>query len=202
MTPQSSPPRIGPLLATGLGVLGAAVGGVLVEWGEAQGMSSGDVLRDAAAAYDLPVLAGSVTFLGVMLLAVTAGIAAFTARLVPDRRGLLILLAVLNVVLCLDDQFLLHERVLPAALGLPEEVFLALYAAMGLWVVGLAWRGWGPRHIAGLLPALVFLALSVVADLEILGESSYAMEDLLKLAGFTAWAVFWSSHCAARLRHA
>ena len=183
-----------------IGFAAALVGGFLIELGEFSGLSSGQVLRDIAASFDLPVLAGSATVLSVMLLAMTAAIAAFTARLVPSGRSVLVVLAVLSFVLALDDQFLWHERGLPRATGLPEEAFLAVYACWGGLVVFMALKEHGLAPLTGLIPAIFFVALSVVADLELLGDSSYATEDLLKIAGFAAWAAFWISFCAERIR--
>ena len=96
-----------------------------------------------------------------------------------------------SALIALDDQFLLHERVLPSLTGLPELVFLLPYGIIGGAAPFVASRVAGWRYMAGLWPSLVFLALSVSTDLEIFGESSYATEDLLKLAGFAAWSAFW-----------
>ena len=67
-------------------------------------------------------------------------------------------------------------------------------------MVFMALKEHGLAPLTGLIPAIFFVALSVVADLELLGDSSYATEDLLKIAGFAAWAAFWISFCAERIR--
>ncbi len=189
-------------ITTAIGFAGAAMGGVLIEIGKDQGLSSGDVLRDVAAAFDLPSMAGGVTWLTVSLLVAAGAVALMTALTVQARRGLALLVAVLSLAMAIDDQFMLHERALPHLTGLPEAAFMAIYAVLGVAILVLTLRECGLRGAAGLWPALVFMGLSVVTDFDLLGDSSYATEDLLKLAGFAAWASFWIGYGRMRLRPA
>lgn len=183
-----------------MGFAAAVVGGLFIEMGEASGLSSGRVLRDVAASYDLPVLAGAVSFLGVMVLAICAAVTGFASTLVRERRLLLVVVSVFSIVLCFDDQFMLHEHGFKIATGLPEEVVYLAYALIGCLITFLLYQEIGLQRMAGQWPSLFFLALSIVADKEIFGDSSYATEDLLKLAGFAAWAAFWWVYSKNRLQ--
>ncbi|KAA8607127.1 hypothetical protein AL036_11700 [Salipiger aestuarii] len=189
-------------ITTAIGFAGAAVGGVLIEIGKRQGLSSGDVLRDVAAVFDLPSMAGGVTWLTVSLLVAAGAVALVTALTVQARRSVAVLVAVLSLTMAVDDQFMLHERVLPHVTGLPEAAFVAVYALLGAAILVLTLRECGKRGTAGLWPALVFMGLSVITDFDLLGDSSYATEDLLKLAGFSAWTSFWMGYARMRLRPA
>ena len=106
--------------------------------------------------------------------------------------------------LCLDDLFLLHEKVLPRLLQLPEWITMPAY---GLIAAALAWRA--RRVIMGHNPGLLILALlllglsAVVDQLPKLSPSLILpghslIEDGAKLAGILTWLAFWaksSSFC-------
>jgi hypothetical protein len=146
------------------------------------------LLRDAATEFDVPIFAGSVSFIGIVMLLLTSGSAAVTAMAAPTNRAVLSAASLLSLTLALDDQFMLHERILQRYVGVEEEFMMALYA---VWATGLlvaVWRGRLKPWISGLLVPAGLMALSVIAD-EV--GTSYVIEDLLKVASFGAWSAFW-----------
>ncbi|EPX79658.1 hypothetical protein Salmuc_05599 [Salipiger mucosus DSM 16094] len=145
-------------------------------------------------------MAGGVTWLTVSLLVAAGAVALQTALTLRSGRMLPLLVASLSLFMATDDQFMLHERALPHVLGVPEAAIVAVYAIVGACIMVLTLRELGPRGAAGLWPSLCFMGLAVVADFELLGESSYATEDLLKLAGFASWTTFWFQYGRARIR--
>ncbi|SFB76905.1 hypothetical protein [Tropicimonas isoalkanivorans] len=155
------------------------------------------LIRDAAAEFDVPISAGSVSFIGVVMLLLTSGAAAVTAMATRTNRAVLAAVGLLSLMLALDDQFMLHERIIKRYFGIEEEVVMAVYA---LWATGLliaVWRGRLKPWVSGLLVPAGVMALSVTADQV---GTSYVIEDLLKVTGFGAWAAFWVSVSRATLQ--
>ena len=161
--------------------------------GDSLGVSNSEMLRDPAGVYGLPVLAGAISIMGVLFLVGGASALAFCASLRGcPRRGLLLSAAALSMAIALDDQFLLHERVLPTATGLPEIVFVGSYGVATLALIAAARSSLGARALFGLLPAIAFLGLAALVDTKPFGiRPSYVLEDLLKLAGYVSWMAFW-----------
>ena len=148
----------------------------------------------------LPLLAGGLALLNVMVWASAASMAVLAAVLWLPRRRWLLGFAFLNILLALDDALLLHDEVGPE-LGLPEEGFELLYAAIGIFLLWGAFRSasdvrpedhlsrfrvqnlsaGGRAFILGLL----LLGVSVVADQTIHGQPLW--EDTPKLLGALVW---------------
>ena len=148
----------------------------------------------------LPLLAGGLARLNIMVWASAASMAVLAAVLWPPRRRWLLGFACLNILLALDDALLLHDEVGPE-LGLPEEGFDLLYAAMG---VLLLWGAFGPAVSVrpeerlsrfqvqnmssggrAFMLGLLLLGLSVVVDQTMHGQPLW--EDAPKLLGALVW---------------
>ena len=165
----------------------------------------GDYSRDlkalsADAGAVLPLLAGGLSLVNTMVWASAASMAVLAAVLWPPRRRWLLGFAFLNILLALDDALMLHDEVGPE-LGLPEEGFELLYAAIGILLL------WGAlRSAAGVgaeeglsrfrvqnlssggrafILGLLFLGVSVVVDQTIHGQPLW--EDAPKLLGALVW---------------
>lgn len=161
--------------------------------------------RDPAALMDRSPLVGCLSTLGIFLWTSGAAVALFTASVLPHGqrpRGLLATLAALTALLLVDDVFMLHEYLGPRHLGLPEEVFLGFYAAIGLTTLLFFHRSWLLMPIGAFLGASLLLGGSVAADLLITDSFqsanpnlSFFIEDGLKLLGIVGWttALVWSS---------
>ena len=78
----------------------------------------------------LPLLAGALALLNMMVWASAASMAVLAAVPWPPRRRWLLGFAFLNTLLALDDALLLHDEVGPE-LGLPEEGFDLLMPPLG-----------------------------------------------------------------------
>ena len=148
----------------------------------------------------LPLLAGGLSLVNTMVWASVASMAALAAVLWPTRRRWLLGFAVLNILLALDDALLLHDGVGPE-LGLPEEGFELLYAAIGVVLLFGAFRSAaGARPQDGLsrfrvqnlssggrafILGFILLGVSVVVDQTLHGQPLW--EDAPKLLGALVW---------------
>lgn len=158
----------------------------------------------------LPLYAGWLSDLGVLLWWSAASAAALAALCAPaadgtrgpsGERACLLAGAAITAWLALDDAWLLHERVLPR-LGLEQRPLYALYALLVLgWL--LRWR----RVLLRLRPlrlglALALFAVSVALDalpeaLRPFGDAHVLVEDGAKWLGIVAWSLWmWSSSIA------
>jgi hypothetical protein len=149
--------RIGALIAL---ITGAILVGLYLATRLA-GISFTDLSRDAAATLDGPWYTGALSNSAIALLLVGAGIALFAAALLPDgeprsRKGLLVALALVVIVVAADDLFMLHEAVFPLV-GIGSVMSFAIYG-IALFAVLWTWR----RVIVGSTD-WIFLALSALA---------------------------------------
>lgn len=168
----------------------ALVGGAFV------GLSPPALLRDPLADVDLPAVTGALSWLGVLTLACTAALCAGAAFLYSVVRPggetgrFLAATAAVTALLCLDDVFQLHEKLLPH-FGVPEPVVYAAYAVAGLaylvrWHEYLLHR----TEVAVLSLSAALLGWSVVADFLAteVTVASTMVEDVPKLLGIAVWA--------------
>jgi hypothetical protein len=153
-----------------------------------------------AAGAALPLMAGGLALLNMMVWASAGAMAVLAAVIWPPRRRWLLGFALLTILLALDDALLLHEEVGPA-LGLPEKGFYLLYAAIGVLLLWGAFRpdvnaragkrmsrfraqNLSPGGRAFVL-GLLLLGVSVVVDQTTHGH--YLWEDAPKLLGALVW---------------
>ena len=125
------------------------------------GISFTDLSRDAAATLDGPWYTGALSNSAVAVLLVGAGIAIFAASLLPSlesksRKGLLVALALVVIVVAADDLFMLHEAVFPLV-GISSVASFAMY---GVALIAVLWI-W--RRVIVESTDWVFLALAALA---------------------------------------
>jgi len=117
-----------------------------------------------------------------------------------DARGRVLLHAgALCALLTLDDQFQLHEDVLPRLLGIPEAAISGLYglALVALLVLHRSWLRRSAWQLLIMSGVLLGYAVAVDVVRGALGTPHTAAEDLAKFVGIVLWAVYWISTAAA-----
>jgi hypothetical protein len=163
--------------------------------------------RDPAAIYESDPFFGALSSLGVVLWAAAASIALFTAGLLPrtarkrQLSGFLFAAGAFTSWLLLDDLFMLHERVIPDSLGIPQTAIILAYAAI---VAALLVRYRAVIALTDYRPlvlALGFFAASVIIDQGPGGWHQWAglvlVEDGAKLFGIVSWFVFFATTAKA-----
>lgn len=179
------------IVAASFGAVGSSVGLF-----HALGRDWWMLLRDPAAAFGFAPYAGLFSHLGVLALATAGAISIFAAQLLRQggRQRLMLLCAgLLSLWLAVDDLFMLHERVLPRLVGLPENVTLAIYVVLALGLMRLIGAALLTRRHLGLWVAGGFLVVMLVTDMlfEVATSASFLVEETAKFAGFVLWATFW-----------
>ncbi len=143
--------------------------------------------------FEVPVYAGLISEFGVALVFGSATVLLATSYFLPEARQDLLLAGVFSLVLAIDDQFLLHDYYLWEYLWVHEKLVYVAYALVGILLLrrrigkGTLW----PHRI--LFLALAGLGLSVAFDSVLEGafRGERIVEDLLKLAGWSFWAIYW-----------
>jgi hypothetical protein len=182
----------------------AAVGGAVALF-HATGRDWWVLLRDPAAAFEFAPSAGLFSHLGVLAMAIGGAIAVFAALLLPGggrQRLVLVLAGALSLWLAVDDLFLLHEKLLPRLIGLPEKVTLGLYVLLALGLMRLIGAQVFSRGYLGFWVAVGFLVVMLATDIafEVATSASFLVEEVAKLCGFVLWSAFWIAHARAQLR--
>lgn len=159
--------------------------------------------RDPAATTDSLWSLGAQSNVGIMMWAAAAAVPIVAGLLLwgvaQRRRASLFLLTsgLLSLLLALDDALLLHEKVLPNGLGIPEGVVYAGYVV--IIVAYLAYNALQILRTDYLLlgAALVFSAGSIAADIL---DLHVFVEDGLKFYGIVFWLVYYARTSMALLR--
>jgi hypothetical protein len=197
--------RVGSLIV----VITAAILVVLYLATRVAGISFTDLSRDAAATLDGPWYTGALSNTAVAVLLVGAGIAIFAAGLLPSlesksRKGLLVGLALVVMVVAADDLFMLHEAVFPL-IGIGSVMSFALYGVALIAVLWI-WRRVIVESTDWIFLALAALAMGFSVAIDVVLEerlftlpvSGELIEDPAKILGM----VFMSYYLVATSRQA
>jgi hypothetical protein len=157
--------------------------------------------REPAAILGFSPFLGVMSNLGVLLWAFSAAICLFVAVLLMKKGSMgtgffLLYAALLTFFLMADDFFLLHERVFPRNLHIPEMAFYAAYILAMLFFFIKFFRIILLTDYGILLIACTCFALSIGSDL-VLPQTGIAVliEDGFKLFGIVAWLIYFSRTC-------
>ncbi len=143
------------------------------------------LVRDVTAMVDERPYVGALSLLNVVVWSVISALSAFVAWITrPTVRAPAALLGAFTAAMAIDDALLLHEDLGPMV-GVPERLFILVYAIAAAGVAGLLVLR---RIHAAILPYVVggaALAASLVVDQ--VTEDWYGIEDSLKLLGALVW---------------
>lgn len=157
----------------------------------------GDLTRDLAAIGHLPVYAGFLSQIGLMLWSgtiTTCLLIASHGTTDPALRALkkfMLYSGLFTALLAIDDAFLLHESLLPA-FGVPEKIVFAAYFGITLAYLFRFYKLMRHTCYALMLSALACFALSILVD-QISPEEMnlYLLEDGAKIAGIGCWMAYF-----------
>lgn len=173
------------VLPTAAALAGAAVMAATAVWASVSDETIGYFTRDirvlaAEEGTHLRYYVGAVAMLTNLLWIAGASMSAAAALVARSGRLWFTALAVLMVVLGLDDAFMLHESVGPYY-GVPEWAFFAAYALAGLGLALMSLR------LRSFVTKVVFVAgiglLAAGLGADVLWDDPFLVEDGLKLMG-------------------
>ncbi len=184
-----------PLLVAA-GVSAAGIGLVLAT-AKLAALPVDDLVRDTFAVTNAPIYIGLLSNMGIMAWAAAATLWLFgwglLRQFAPAHHLQRFMLAsgLLTLTLLVDDAFMLHELVLPEALGIPERVVLLGYVVGGLLYILAGWEGFLKTNYLPALVAGFFLGASLGIDMVAdFGPIESLIEDGLKFAGIIFWLVY------------
>jgi len=175
--------------------------------------------RDPLAHFDgAPPSLGALSNLGVLLWAAAATVCLFTAAVLPLERDstvrdgaaarpprtFFVAFGLFTAWLCLDDLFLIHERLIPAWTLIPEAVVYGSYAAGAALLVLVFHRQVLQSDFLPLALAGALFAGSILAD-ELMDRSfrwHHFVEDGAKLLGIVSWLAYVSRASLVAIRRA
>ncbi|MBE9069015.1 hypothetical protein IQ260_20430 [Leptolyngbya cf. ectocarpi LEGE 11479] len=163
-----------------------------------------NLIEDVAAIADIHPLSGLLSNVGVLLWCATATICFFAAGVLRQTKNykaihFCLASACLSTYLLIDDFFLLHDKLFPIYMGIPENIVLMLVV-----IAVILYLFWFRRTILRsqygfMLIAVGFLGISVGVDTILkpwfffLGEWRSLLEDGAKLIGITSWFCYYTN---------
>ena len=188
-----------PTLAIAWGFATVVFAGVLYTW-LVEDVNVGRLTRDAADSMDGPTYLAAVANLGFALWAIAGAAAVLGAsvlrRIDPSGKTWLFMASAgaLSFVLLADDMWLLHDRVFPQRVGIPE---LAVYATYGIMTLAHLYffrdEIMKTEYVVLLAAASIFGCAMVIDFLtnDAAGTSQkYVTEDIPKFFGMSTWAAY------------
>ena len=169
---------------------------IMIFYGKANNIELGSFSRDLNALSGNPFYFGAITFLCSFFWSFTVAICFFTSYLLKKssaEANYFFIMGIFNLVLLLDDVFMIHEEVFPQYLGIPERVLYLLYAAF-LGYSSIKYFSLIRKSNYGVLfPAIILLGSSAFMDIlanNILMDKNF-YEDVLKLFGTLLWFYYF-----------
>ena len=159
-------------------------------------LSLGLLFRDISALYNIPVYASFFSTLGIFFWISTFSICLFTRNFLLKKEKInKVILSfynyscLLNFLLLIDDQFLLHER------GGNDIYFYIFYLTLVFCLINKLRRIILKNELIYFLIAFLFFFLSIMIDVNFLNISYFSifgtLEDIFKLFGIYYWLIFF-----------
>jgi hypothetical protein len=153
--------------------------------------------RDADSAPWRPPFVGLLSNWDVVLWIAAATICLFSAEIMKQQKApdvthkFLVVSGIFTLVLGLDDLYMLHDRILPRVLHIPEIFFYILYfLALVAYLVYFTPQLFKYENLL-FATAIFFFALSRVFLIEIPHISRLSTGDILKYFGIAFWLIFF-----------
>lgn len=162
-----------------------------------------NLTRDPQAIAALPVHAGFLSNVGVILWSATAAVCLFSYAVLRERRTdttmarYLLFGGLISGMLLIDDLFMMHDAVFPRYLGTSDEVAYGAY--MLITLAYFIWFRWTIPRTDYLLLVLASIGfgVSIVADVRhwfsYSSDISFFVEDGSKFFGIALWSAYFMS---------
>ena len=157
----------------------------------------GLLYNDVSDTYDIPIYGGFFSILGIFLWTISLIICLFTRQFLlkigykkMHHISFYNYSCILNFLLLIDDQFLLHEK------GNNEIYFFILYLTLTFYLIKNLRKILQKKELVYFLAAIIFFLGSIVIDINDFVNISIffkfaALEDTFKLIGIYFWSIFF-----------
>ncbi len=173
-----------------------------------RGADYGVLSRDPVQVAGIRFYTGYLSSFSAVVMCTAATACFFAATAVPARRrdavgrNFLLACGSLTAFIMADDLFLLHERLFPMWLGIPENVVMVFHA-VALATVLVYYRAQLLRtRLLPLLVAVACFGAAQLADIVLRRSTPYVLEDAPKLVGYGAWCGYFLDTSFTRVRDA
>ncbi len=162
------------------------------------------LIKPPAALFYAYPLVGLIPNICILIWCSTAAVCLFTAALLKAEAKISIFFlfsGLLTAILVLDEQFMLHQNIIPTYLHIPKAgVMLGYLILIASYLV--FFRSFLMRHQFFLfVSALFFFAASVVCDLSWhRGNVSELIEDALQMIGMVLWFSYYIHYAFSHLQ--
>ena len=157
------------------------------------------LMLDPLRAAEAPFFYGALSNIGIVVWCVAASVCLFIGLVVTRLEGFnedakyMLAAGVLSMVLMFDDLFMLHERVLPDRIGIPEPVVYLVYLLSVAWYLIRFRKALISTEPVILMSSLVLFAISMFSDI-VLGKPETVLERIVedgaKFLGIWLWTGF------------
>jgi hypothetical protein len=162
------------------------------------GIEPSDITRDYSGVYHHEPWVGVISYLGIFLWCAALAVCGFTWRILrkiktKEKYSVFFFWSgLITLILTLDDQFMLHEIVLPEYVGISEKLFYLFYLALITLYSFKFLTILLNQNVALIFLAYLLFAVSMTFDLFFEGVpfDTY-IEDSMKFTGITLWAIYF-----------
>jgi len=175
------------------------------------------LLRDLVTTTDSPFYYGFISSVGVLIWCVSGTVCLFSWLILRQQHdaayisSFFLYSGVFSIILCLDDQFLIHEVIIRKYLHIPETVlFLAYIIYIGLWLITyrkiILKSSYPFLILAGVLFAVSlsidFVAVRIPSVVDrILSVDRILYEDGAKFLAIVAWCGYFTMTAYTEVSH-
>ncbi|MEM1391909.1 MAG: hypothetical protein AAGG00_01165 [Cyanobacteria bacterium P01_H01_bin.150] len=162
------------------------------------------LFRDVFVAASVQPYYGLFSNIGIFLWSATAAILLFCGTVLisinkkPKHSKFMLSFGCFTLFLTMDDFFMLHERVFPALLGIPEKLTFLVYTIIAAYCLFKFRKIIYNSYYIIFFAAILFLFLSIIVDQVIPSSSylfkagdSYFFEDSFKFIGIISWCFYF-----------
>lgn len=166
---------------------------IIIYFGLQKNIRPGTLTIDVQALVNVPFYYGAISTIGVLMWCASSTLCFFGSMILYKinnfpKSNFLLLAGIISLFLMVDDQFLLHEYVVPGYLGIDEVFVLGLYPLLiGFYFIRY-YKDILTSQFLVLVSGLSLLALSIFIDMFLTVPAF--LEDGFKFIGIAGWFAY------------
>ncbi len=162
------------------------------------------ITRDPASVLNSPPFIGFLSNIGILVWAFTVAIIFFSTLILQmqqNKNEILFLLSsgIITSILLFDDLFMIHEKLAPGYLKIPEHIVYFIYGLLISTYLIFSVKKILRTNYIFLMVAMFFLSASLIMDLFEVEGDWLLLEDGLKFLGIITWFIYFLNVCLKSL---